>query len=44
MREELRSSMAKDDVTLKNQSLMNTEDPESLPAIAGHDMLPSNDS
>ncbi|KAK9716282.1 hypothetical protein RND81_06G223200 [Saponaria officinalis] len=39
VREELRSSMANDDVTLKNESLMNTEGPESLSANTGHEML-----
>ncbi|KAL9246886.1 hypothetical protein vseg_020367 [Gypsophila vaccaria] len=39
VREELRSSMANDDVTLKNESLMNTERPASWSAEAGHEML-----
>jgi len=43
VREELRSSMAKDDVTLKNESLRIAEDPDymHLAADAGH-MLPAS--
>ncbi|KAJ8444319.1 hypothetical protein Cgig2_019877 [Carnegiea gigantea] len=43
VREELRSSMAKDDVTLKNESLRIAEDPDCmrLPADAGQ-MLPAS--
>ncbi|KAH9607099.1 hypothetical protein KSS87_005028 [Heliosperma pusillum] len=40
VREELRSSMAKDDVTLKNESLMTIEDLKSIPTDSGHDILP----
>ncbi|XP_074269533.1 uncharacterized protein LOC141592672 [Silene latifolia] len=39
VREELRSSMAKDEVTLKNESLMTIEDLKSFPTDSGHDML-----